>query len=124
MTFPSEHTRPVLSPVDDPITGRPVHVQPGYLVDNDVMATTAGELARLADTIGAAADRLTGCGGDLGPGDIGPAVTALAGDWRDGLTKLRDRLHTMSGAVRTAGANYANTEQATENAFGAGEWAR
>jgi hypothetical protein len=116
--FPSEHTQQVLSPIDDPFTGRPVHAQPGYVVDNGVMATTAGELAGLADTIGSAADRLTGgSGGELGPGDIGPAVTDLAGHWRDGLAKLRDRLHDMSGAVRAAGAKYASAEQATENSF-------
>ncbi|HEX9335293.1 MAG TPA: hypothetical protein VF892_05395 [Pseudonocardiaceae bacterium] len=117
MEFPSERTRQVLSPIDDPFTGRPVHAQAGYLVDNGVMATTTGELAGLADTIGSAADRLCAGSGDLGPGDIGPAVTELAGHWRDGLAKLRDRLHDMSGAVRTAGANYASAEQAAENSF-------
>jgi hypothetical protein len=83
----------------------------GYTVNTDSLAIRVGELNAVAGQVGEIVGALDLTGGDLGPGDIAAAVAEVAGEWRDNLSEMRDKIETIAGNVRGAVANYELMEQ-------------
>jgi hypothetical protein len=84
----------------------------GYTVNTDSLAIRVGELNSVADQVGEIIGTLDLTGGDLGPAAIGDAVAEVAGEWRDNLGDMRDKIETIAGNVRGAVANYTLLEEA------------
>ncbi|MFC4856625.1 hypothetical protein [Actinophytocola glycyrrhizae] len=83
----------------------------GYTVNTTSLAIRVGELTAVADEVGEIIGALDLTGGDLGPGDLGAAVAEVAGEWRDNLGDLRDKIGRIADNVRGAVANYDLVEQ-------------
>jgi hypothetical protein len=83
----------------------------GYTVNTASLAIRVGELSAVADQVGTIVGALDLTGGDIGPGDIAAAVAEVAGEWRDNLDGMRDKIETIAGNVRGAVANYEVVEQ-------------
>ncbi|WP_026426137.1 WXG100 family type VII secretion target [Actinokineospora inagensis] len=83
----------------------------GYTVNTTSLAIRVGELRALADEVDAAAGRLSGSSGDLGPGEIGAAAREVADQWRAHLGDVRDKIGTIADNVRSAVTNYDQVEQ-------------
>jgi hypothetical protein len=89
----------------------------GYTVDTASLATRIGELRALAESVASAASMIE-CSGRLGPdGIIEAALDEVAGQWRDGLGKVSDKLDTMAGNVDDAVTGYDAVERAGADAM-------
>jgi hypothetical protein len=83
----------------------------GYTVNTDSLAIRVGELNSVADQVGEIIGTLDLTGGDLGPAAIGDAVAEVAGEWRDNLGDMRDKIEKIAGNVRGAVDNYTLLEE-------------
>jgi hypothetical protein len=84
----------------------------GYTVNTGSLAVRVGELRAVASAVASAAATLEVSGGDLGPGDINAAIQEVAGQWRDGLAEMVDKIDTIAGNVDDAVSNYEQVETA------------
>lgn len=83
----------------------------GFWVNIPSLATRIGELKALADSVDSAATSVE-CPGELGPdGIVEAALRTVAGQWRDGLGEMRDKLDTMADNVSAAMSNYDTVER-------------
>ena len=87
----------------------------GYTVNTTSLAIRVGELNAVADQVGEIIGALDLTGGDLGPGDIASAVAEVAGEWRDNLGDMRDKISKIADNVRGAVANYELVERGGED---------
>ena len=87
----------------------------GYTVNTTSLAIRVGELNAVADQVGEIIGALDLTGGDLGPGDIAAAVAEVAGEWRDNLGDMQDKIATIADNVRGAVSNYEIVEQGSED---------
>jgi len=86
----------------------------GYTVNTTSLAIRVGELNAVAGQVGEIIGALDLTGGDLGPGDIAAAVAEVAGEWRDNLGDMQDKISTIADNVRGAVTNYELVEQGSE----------
>lgn len=89
----------------------------GYTVNTGSLAIRVGELRAVAAAVAGAASALEVSGGDLGPGDINAAIQEVAGQWRDGLAEMVDKIDTIAGNVDDAVSNYEQVEAAGQVRF-------
>ncbi len=87
----------------------------GYTVNTDSLAIRVGELNAVAAQVGEIVGTLDLTGGDLGPGEISAAVAEVAGEWRDNLGDMQDKIGKIADNVSGAVANYELVEQGGED---------
>lgn len=86
----------------------------GYTVDTTNLAQRVGELRAVASTVGDLANTLELYGTDIGPGDLGAAMSEYAGDLRSGLAEMNDTIDTIADHVQGAVVAYESVEEITE----------
>lgn len=91
----------------------------GFTVNTASLAIRIGELNSVVAAVETAAGYLDSFGGDLGPGNLNAAVQNAADQWREGLSKMTEKIDKMAENVRKAVDNYEKFEFDSENRFAA-----
>lgn len=87
----------------------------GYTVNTTSLAYRVGELNAVAGQVGEIVGALDLSAGDLGPGEIAAAVAEVAGEWRDNLADMTEKIEKIAENVRGAVTNYEILEQYGED---------
>ena len=88
-------------------------VTAGYRVDLPAMAVAAGRLDEAADEVRAAAGVVAEtAGGDLGPGGLAAALSAVTDGWAARLVAAQEAMAATAAGVRAAADTYAEADDA------------
>ncbi|MGH3434510.1 MAG: WXG100 family type VII secretion target [Thermocrispum sp.] len=88
-----------------------------WAADTTALARRVGELRAVAAAVQNVVSTLSMSSCDLGPGDIGAAVTEVVDNWRDGLGEMQDKIDTIAGNVDDAVDTYTTVEAAAQDSF-------